>query len=543
MKSSLLLLIPPSIAIAVLYSCDCFFLLALFLLILITWALLFQNLGQKWKKVNKRDDFNVIIVGSGIGGICLGKKLRDLGVRFTILEKQQNLGGTWYENRYPGCACDIPSHLYSFSFFQNPWWSRAFSRQKEIFAYLEATVANFGLRSHIKFGVKVVGTKWEARSSLWTVETENGDKLHCNVLVSGVGFLHVPKMPNIPGMEDFQGVSFHTNSWPENFTCEGKKLAVIGTGATSVQAVPGLAEEKPQQLNVFQRTAGWCPPRMDFKYPTLVKLIFALLPFVNTLYRWFYFWRNELMFVVLFARESWVAEKMSDLAHYIIKGHIKRVVKDPALAEKLTPNYDLGCKRITPSDTYLQAFNKDFVSLITTPIEMLTAKGVRTVDGQEYDADAVIFATGFDLEASAKPYPQEGLEGELASNYGDAPSAYLGITHPSHPNFFILHGPGTGLGHNSVIFMIECQATYSAEAIATIMETGAKSVTLKKEVMRNYEDFVSSNMKGKVFADNTGCVGWYRNSRGVNWTLWPLGLVAYWRRTRTFDAKEYHLSF
>jgi len=363
------------------------------------------------------------------------------------------------------------------------------------------------------------------------------------VVVSGVGFLHVPKFPSIPGMESFLGRTFHTASWPKALSTEGLRMAVVGTGASAVQAVPALAEQVLAELKVFQRTPGWVPPRMDFAYPTWVRSMFLLIPFTNTLYRYFFFWRNELLFWIVFVNSWWVTRKLSQLGHHIIRKHIRDVVSDPDLANKLTPNYDLGCKRITPSDTYLQAFNKDHVHLVTSAIERFTEKGIQTEDGTEHEFDIIVYATGFDLEKSAKPFVQVGLKGELADDYGDAPLAYLGITHPNHPNFFILHGPGTGLGHSSVIYMLECQATYAALAIAKMVRTGVRSVALKPEVLANYRDFLKENMKGKVFADNSQVAGWYRNARGVNWTLWPLDLITYWWRTRSFQGTEYFLSY
>ena len=426
---------------------------------------------------------------------------------------------------------------------QNPYWTRAFSRQKEILAYLQTAASKFGVYPHIKFGKTVKRSWWDQKTAKWTVETTEGDQFTGNVLISGVGGLHVPKFPNFPGTDQFEGQAFHTNAWPSGFKPQGQRIAVIGTGASAVQTVPSVAEMAPSKLTVFQRTPCWSPPRLDFPYPEWAKTVFALVPLAGTLYRWFFFWRNEFRFRVLFTSSSWITKRMSTGVHELVRKYIEATVKDPELAAKLTPDYAMGCKRITPSDTYLAAYNKDFVHLVTSKIECATKRGIRTADGVEHEFDTIIFATGFDLEKSAKAFSQEGLKGSLEEDYGDAPSAFLGVTHPNHPNFFSLLGPGTGLGHNSIIFMIECQVNYTADTIVKMIKAGAKSIVVKPEVFRNYLDFVQENMEGKVFADNAQCTGWYRNARGVNWTLWPLDLVSYWWYTRACTTHHYSMQF
>jgi len=498
---------------------------------------------RKPAKLKAPEDFHVVILGAGVSGICMGKKLRDLGLKYTILEKAPSLGGTWWENIYPGAACDVPSHLYSYSFFQNPYWSRAFSRQKEILEYLQDTASRFGVYPNIKFGMRVKQNTWNKETNKWTVETSSGEIFTGNVLVSGCGGLHVPKLPNFKGMEEFEGEAFHTAQWKPDYDPTNKKVGIIGTGASAVQTVPNMAEMGVKSITVFQRTPCWSPPRLDYEYPDIVKLLFAYIPLTNILHRWFIFWRNEFRYWVIFAKGNFITKKLSEAVHKLIKKHIRSVVKDPALAEKLTPNYDMGCKRITPSDTYLATFNKQNVFLETEKIEKITKGGVLTADGKEHEFDTLIYATGFDLELSAKPFEQVGLKGKMTEEYGDAPLAYLGITHPHHPNFFLLLGPGTGLGHNSIIYMIECQADYACDAIKKMVNAGAKSMALKPEVLMNYDEFVQKNMEGKVFADNSQCTGWYRNARGVNWTLWPLDLVTYWWYTMSCNMNEYFVKY
>ena len=464
-------------------------------------------------------------------------------IRYTILEKSASLGGTWRHNTYPGCACDVPSHLYSFSFFQNPAWTRAYSRQPEILKYLEDAANKFGILPNVKFGKIVEKSMWEKKRNKWHVETSDGEEFIGDVVVSGLGSLHVAKLPNIPGMEDFAGSSFHTSAWPADYSPKDRDVAVIGTGASAVQTVPGVASGDPSSLTVFQRTPAWSPPRADFTFPEWVKRVFAALPFANTLYRWLLFWRAEWRYRVLFTSSSWLTKKLSKGVHQKVRAYIKAVVKDPELAAKLTPDYEMGCKRITPSDYYLPTFNRDNVHLVTSGIERITSSGIRTVDGEEHKCDTIIFATGFDLDKSVKAVRQRGLIGSLEDDYGDTPSAYLGIAHPNHPNFFSLLGPGTILGHNSVIFMIECEVDYVADALKKMLGLGAKSMAVKEEVFRKYLAYIQENMKGKVFGKSSACGSWYANAQGINWTLWPLDLVTYWWKTRKVNIGDYNLSF
>jgi len=496
------------------------------------------------RKVVAPNDFKVVIIGSGVSGICMGKKLNDIGIKYTILEKSSNLGGTWYDNKYPGVACDVPSHLYSFSFFMNPNWSRAYSKGKEIHEYLKNAASRFGVYPHVQYNKKVESVVWNESSATWTVTTTDEQQYKANFIVSGAGGLHVPNVPKFKGIENFQGPSFHTALWDSSFSAAGKKVAVIGTGASSVQAVPGLVENGVSELKVFQRTPGWVPPRLDYQYPAYIRKMFEIFPFTNAILRWFYFLRGEFRFRAIFTESSWFTQKVSAIVHNQVRGHYRHVIKDKTLCEKLTPKFSMGCKRITPSDTYLQAFNEKHVHLITDRIDEITERGVRTSDGVVHEVDAIVLATGFDLQKSARPFKWIGAKGvDISELWGDAPAAYFGITVPQCPNYFMLLGPGTGLGHNSIIYMIECQANYTIDAIKKLLNSGAKSIAVKEDVLDDYITWTQEQMKGKVFADNSACTGWYRNARGFNWTLWPMDLITYWWRTRTCDFKQYNINY
>ena len=437
----------------------------------------------------------------------------------------------------------MPSHLYSFSFFQNAAWTRAYSRQPEILKYLEKAALKFGILSNVKFGKTVKKSWWDQKTNKWQVETSDGERFVADVVVSGLGSLHVPKLPNIPGMADFSGQAFHTSAWQSDFSPCGKHVAVIGTGASAVQTVPGLALQDPASLTVFQRTPAWSPPRADFTFPSWVKTLFKLVPLANRLYRWLLFWRAEWRYRVLFTSSSWLTKRLSKEVHDKVRAYIKAVVKDPEVAAKLTPDYEMGCRRITPSDFYLATFNRDNVHLVTSGIERVTKTGIKTVDGVKHKCDTIIYATGFDLDKSVKAVDQQGLQGSLEDDFGATPSAYLGICHPNHPNYFSLLGPGTILGHNSVIFMIECEVDYVADALQKMLRIGAKSMSVKKEVYQDYLAYVRENMQGKVFGQGSACGGWYANAEGINWTLWPLDLVTYWWKTRKVNMRDYNLSF
>lgn len=510
--------------------------LAIVLLVFIVYT---QFLKSE-KPLDVPSDFHVVIVGAGVSGICMGKKLKEMGIKFTILEKGSSLGGTWHDNLYPGCACDVPSHLYSYSFFLNPSWSQNYSKQPEILAYLQRTAARFGVTPNIRFGERIVVNTWDKVTSRWRVVTESGLQLTANIIISGSGALHVPKIPEFPGAETFRGEAFHTAQWRKGYDPRGKRVAIIGTGASAVQAVPNLARLGVTSLTVFQRTPAWSPPRLDYSYPSWVRAMFSWIPLTNTIHRYFIFWRNEIRYKFIFDSTSILSKIMSPLIHKLVRAHIRKAVKDPETAKKLTPSYDMGCKRITPSDDYLQAFNRSEVSLVTEAIMEVTEDGIKTKDGVIHEADTILYATGFDVDKSLQPYKQIGLSEEIQEL---SPYAYYGMTHPEHPNFFVLLGPGTGLGHNSIIFMIECQVNYAADAITKMINTGAKSMVLKPEILKNYIEYVKQHMTGKVFGDKSTVASWYKNEAGVNWTLWPLDLVTYWWGTLACDMDLYFVRY
>jgi len=524
-----------------LFLCDFF---SQFLLSLVSLAvLILYNHATTQTRLKPPQNFHVIIVGAGFSGICMGKKLGDLGVKYTILEKSSHLGGTWSENTYPGCGCDIPSHLYSFSFFLNHSWSRVYSKQREILNYLEKAATKFGVIPNIKFDEHVSRCTWNKENSIWEVTTKTGKKLTANILVSGSGSLHVPHTPSIQGNEKFEGLTMHTAQWKSGWDPAGRRVGIIGTGASAVQTIPELAKSGVEKLFVFQRTACWSPcftpERRENTYPGWVKIMFRHIPVTMTILRTFYFLRGELLFHALINTDRLYGRMVSKLAHWILGLQIKGVVKDPATARKLTPSYELGCKRITPSDYYLPAFNSPCVELVTESITEMTKGGIDTSQ-ESYAVDTIIYATGFDLLAGGYAFEIMNKNGmHNKEEFGNAIEGYLGICHPSYPNFFWLLGPGTGTATNSVIYMIECQADFIVDCIKNMVKDGTKSVSVKEEVHEEYKAWRKAAMQRRVFGGLGSCLAWYKNDSGDNWTLWPSDLVRYWRMTRRCRWEEF----
>ena len=485
----------------------------------------------------------MIIVGAGYSGLGMAIKLKAAGVPYVILEKSSGLGGTWYDNTYPGCACDIMSHLYSFSFFPNPFWSKSFPSQPEILAYLKKVADHYDLLPCIRFGVRVDECRWDENRSQWTVTSTSGESFVGQFLISGIGALHVPKTPDFKGKEDFQGVSFHTAQWDHSFDYRGKDVALIGTGASAVQAVPAIVKDV-KSVTVFQRTAVWTSPRLDFTYPSFVQALFNAFPLLMKLHRWYIFIRQEIGFFAIFGKGSRMSERVrGQVTHYM-----KSMIEKPELKKKLIPNFDMGCKRITVSNDYVKSFNSPNARLVTEKIDRIVADGVvvKKADekGDEVEelikCDAIVYATGFDLMASCKNMTVRGKDGrDLANVWGSVPNAYLGIACPSFPNLFYLLGPNVGLGHNSVVWMIECQVTYCMDAVLTCIRDGVKSVDVKESKNREFQNFIQELMKFRVF--HSGCKSWYQNAEGIVYTLWPSHLPHYWWLTRKFDMDAYNV--
>src|SRR5699024_2591937 len=400
---------------------------------------------------------DVIVVGTGFSGLGMAIQLRDEGRDdFVILEKAHDMGGTWRDNTYPGCACDIQSHMYSFSFEQNPDWSRAFAPQQEIWDYLRRVADKYELYEYTHFGKEMTGARWDVDECRWYVTTADGDTYVGRYLVCGVGALHIPRIPQLPGIERFRGKTFHSADWDHDYDLRGKRVAVIGTGASAIQFVPQIAPEV-SQLQLFQRTPPWIMPKADHEMPSWATALFRRVPGAQRAYRNFLYWMLEVRAVGFNGHPS-----VMKLAQQLAKANINKSVKDPGLREKLTPDYTMGCKRVLISNDYYPAMTRDNVNVVTDGVAEVTEHSVIDTAGVEHEVDAIIFGTGFHVTDAFDDLDVIGEHGQNLSKEwaSEGMHTHMGISVSGYPNLFFLLGPNTGLGHNSVVFMIEQQIRY-----------------------------------------------------------------------------------
>ena len=447
------------------------------------------------------------------------------------------MGGTWYHNTYPGCACDVWTTLYQFTFFQNPAWSRFVAPAPEIKQYLETFATKFNLYPHIQFKTKVTSATWRPEESLWKVVTNRGT-LKCRFLISACGALHKPVMPNISGINDFKGDYFHSSQWNHNIDITGKSVGIIGSAASAVQIAPAIAD-KVGSLHVFQRTPNWFFPKFDPVYPDKLKSIFAQFPFLMTIQRIFFFVLVEAWSMV------WLHKSLvSDLFQKVIESGMRRQTTSQSLADKMIPDYKLGCKRILLTSDFIPVFDKPNCHLITDPINSVTRSGVQTSQ-EDVKLDVIIYATGFDIEGSFCAFETIGQgDRKLRESLDHNPCAYLGMTVPDFPNFFFVFGPNTVLAHSSVLWMIECQVEYIIQTINTMSSLHIKSIDVRRDKTDEFQDKMGQWTLNKNFS--TSCKSWYKNKDGKNFVLWPSNLLQYWWMTFTpnilHDYKVEHFS-
>lgn len=481
------------------------------------------------------EQVDVTIVGGGFGGVGMAIALLRAGrTDFVLLERDDELGGTWHQNTYPGCQCDVPSNLYSFSFAPNPDWSQTFALQPEIGAYLKRVVDDFGVRPYVRTGTAVTGAAWDEQARRWRIETSRG-ALTARVLVAGMGGLSEPAIPSIPGAESFQGPAFHTARWDHDVDLTGKRVAVIGTGASVVQAVPKIQPEV-RRLAVFQRTPPWIIPHPGRPTRPRERALFTALPPLQKLVRGaVYVGRECYVLPFRFHRFSRLPERMA-------RAHLEKQVPDPVLREQLTPRYEIGCKRIVMSDEYFPALQRPNVELVTTAIERIAPSGVVTADGVEHPADVIVWGTGFHVTDA--PYG-EWLRGRDGRTLGDrwrerGMQGLRGTTVAGFPNLFMLVGPNTFLGHSSMVFMIESQLAYAIDALRTMDAHGAVAVDARPQAQAAFNADLRRRMRHTVWT-NGGCASWYLDAHGRNTTVWPGSSWTFRRATCRFDAGEYEL--
>jgi cation diffusion facilitator CzcD-associated flavoprotein CzcO len=476
------------------------------------------------------------IIGAGFAGLGAAIRLKREGVDdFVVWERDADVGGTWWANTYPGCQCDIPSHLYSFSFAPNPEWRRTYATQPEIRRYLQDVTDRFALRAHIRLGCAVTAAAWDEANHRWTVETADG-AFTADLLIAAPGPLSEPSVPALPGLETFAGTTFHTAGWNHEHDLAGRRVAVIGTGASAIQAVPQI-QPLVDRLAVFQRTPPWVVGHGDRPISDRERRVYRRLPALQRAVRAAVYAGSELLVPGLAYRP-----RLMKLVERLARRHLERQVADPQLRERLTPAYAIGCKRILPSNRWYPAITQPNVDVVTDAIARVEPDGIRTADGALHEADTIIFATGFVVTDIRLAAIVRGREGRLlADAWNGSPQAYRGTTVAGFPNLFFLVGPNTGLGHNSIVFMIEAQLAYVMDALRTMRERGARRLEVRADAQAAYNERLQERLRRTVW-NTGGCSSWYLDRNGRNSTIWPDFTWRFWGQMRRFDAAAYDLT-
>ncbi len=477
-----------------------------------------------------------LIIGTGFSGLGMAVALERLMVDYVILEKADEVGGTWRDNTYPGAACDVPTHLYSFSFAPKANWEQLFSYQPEIFDYLKAVTQKYNLRRRIVFGAKVKRAYWDERDLRWHVLTEAGQEYITQFLISGVGALHIPNIPDIDGLDRFAGPAFHSAQWNHEFDLTDKKVAVIGTGASAIQLVPELVGHVAE-IHLYQRTPAWVLPRTNIRFSAPLQQALKYVPGLRAGLRIGIYWGAE--------GGAYAMNRKPELLKVIemlCKRHIRREISDFELRTKLTPNYRAGCKRLLGSSDYYRTIASPKTSLITEDIAQVTSDGIRTTDGNEHKVDAIVFATGFHVTDSYRYVNITGQDGEDLVDRWDRQgiAAHRGTTVAGMPNAFFLLGPNTGLGHTSVVFMIESQIHYIVQMIRAVDAAGAAGLVPRREAQDKFNNDLQRKLARSVW-NTGGCQSWYLDEHGFNRTVWSGFTWQYRLSTRSVKMDEYEL--
>lgn len=476
----------------------------------------------------------VAIIGGGFGGIGIAIRLRQSGIEdFVILERAADIGGTWRDNSYPGCACDVESHLYSFSFALNPEWSRGFSPQPEIQEYLKRCADDFGVMPHVRLQHEVRSATWDDAAQRWIIETSRG-RFVAAALVMASGALSDPVIPPLPGLDRFTGEVFHSARWNHDFGLAGRRVAVVGTGASAIQFVPRI-QPLVGALHLFQRTPPWILPQRNGRFGERTRRLFRRLPLVQRLLRARIYAQHELYLLGFRGR---VVPKLVERA---ARRHLRRAVPDPVLRAKLTPTYRIGCKRVLLSNDYLPALTRSNVEVVTSGVAEIRERSIVGGDGVERPVDAIIFGTGFQPTEPPLAPCIRGRDGRsLAEAWEGSPKAYVGTTVAGFPNFFVLMGPNTGLGHTSVVYMIEAQIEHVLAVLAHARRHGAAAVEPRPEAQAAFVADVQRRMRGMVWVAG-GCASWYLDATGRNSTLWPDFTWRFRRRATRLVPSDYAL--
>jgi len=484
-----------------------------------------------------RRDLPIAIIGAGFAGIGMAIRLKQAGIEsFTILERAPEIGGTWRDNTYPGAACDVPSHVYSLSFEQRPGWSRRFAESGEIQSYLLELVDKWQLRPKLRLETEVVEARFDEANGSWLLTTDRDENLRARFVVSCVGGLVDPSVPDIKGLSSFRGELFHTARWNHDCELAGRRVGVIGTGASAVQVVPSIAKQVAR-LHVFQRTPGWVLPKRDKVYSERTKRRLARFPLALRASRFVKYWLSELFGPLVFLDSEW----LSSIGEQASLAHLRSQVRDPELRKRLTPDFQFGCKRILISDDYWKSFELDNVELVSDPIAEVKGTGIETRDGVFRELDVIVLATGFALGLARAPFPITGRGGRsLDEAWRDGAVAYKGMTVSGFPNWFILMGPNTGPGHTSVLVYTEAQISSALQAIQLLRAQGLRFVDVRQHVQDRYNEQIQGRMKHMVWS--SGCNSWYLSDDGSNHSLYPGFAAEYVARARRFRPADYEIA-
>jgi cation diffusion facilitator CzcD-associated flavoprotein CzcO len=474
------------------------------------------------------------VVGGGFGGVGAAVMLKRAGYeQVTVFERGERLGGVWHHNTYPGAACDIPSHLYEFSFAPNPRWSRRYAPQPEIQAYLEDLARGYGVMERIRTGTEVTGARWDEQRDRWVLETSAGTH-EADVLVTACGQLSVPAVPPIPGLDSFAGPAFHTARWRHDVDLAGKRVAVVGTGCSAIQVVPAI-QPGVDQVDVYQRSPGWTLPKMDFPYSERAKRLFERFPILQRLDRTSVFAFQELAAAGM-TKHRWLLPAFRAIARRRIEG----AIADPALRRKVTPTDEFGCKRVMLTDEWYPTLTKPNVELVTDRIAEVTPGAIRTQDGTERPADVLVLATGFATHGFVAPMEIAGAGGRrLSEEWAEVPRAYFGLSVPGFPNMFLLYGPNTNGGSGSVVNTIEAGVNHVIAALDELERAEARRIEVSRQAAEEFDRDLRAALAGTVW--HSGCTNWYVDENGHDPNQWPWLWSTYRRRTERIEPGAYAL--
>lgn len=476
---------------------------------------------------------DVAVVGAGFGGIGLGIKLKQAGIdNFTIFEQASDVGGVWRDNVYPGAACDVPSHLYSFSFEPNPEWRSVFGGQEEIYTYLQGCTKKYGLHKKIQYGTTISDAKFDEIDGLWTLTDVSGRCYKARTCVMAVGALNVPSKPAFKGMNEFSGKVMHTAEWDKRYDLIEQKVAVIGTGASAIQVVPKI-QPRVKTLTLFQRTPPWVLPKFNRKIAATESMLYKNVPFLQSIYRKAQYAIFE-SFYPMFLWDT-PASRVLDAAG---RACINAQIKDPELRRKVTPNYRLGCKRVLLASDYYPALTKENVDVVASGVKEINAKGIVDSEGKQHDVDAIVLATGFKVPTAGAPFPITGKGGRsLGNDWKSLSEGYKGIAVSGYPNLLFIMGPNTGPGNTSVIFFIEAQLNYITKYIKALDKNSLRYMDLQSKVQTAFNKKIQKKMENTAWT--SGCQSWYLTDDGKNSTLWPSFSMDYYLQTLSFDERNY----